>query len=224
MMKQSRSNELRDLIEQEIVTGVFAPGERLDESVLAKRFDVSRTPVREALKHLAATELVEIQPHRGAFVKVITIPEMLNMFEVMAELEGMCARLAARRRTDAQLRELEAAQAACEATLESGDADEYYYANERFHALVYEASGNSFLSRTAASLQTRLKPFRRLQLRVPGRMLTSSAEHSAIVDALRRGDAEAAEHLAESHVTVQGDRFSDFLAALDASAAERGHG
>ncbi|MEV1131872.1 GntR family transcriptional regulator [Agromyces sp. NPDC049794] len=222
MMKQSRALELRDLIEQEIVTGAFAPGERLDESILANRFNVSRTPVREALKHLASTELVEIQPHRGAFVKVITFPEMLNMFEVMAELEGMCARLAARRRTDDQLGELEAAQAACEATLASGDADEYYYANERFHALLYEASGNAFLSRTAASLQTRLKPFRRLQLRVPGRMATSSAEHAAILAALRRGEGDVAEHLAESHVTVQGDRFSDFLAALDASSIKRG--
>jgi DNA-binding GntR family transcriptional regulator len=217
-MKQSLALELRDLIEQEIVTGAFAPGERLDEVTLASRFNVSRTPVREALKHLASTELVEIHPHRGAFVKVITLSEMLNMFEVMAELEGMCARLAARRRTEAQLLQLEAAQAACAATLESGDADEYYYANERFHALLYEASGNPFLSRTAGSLQTRLKPFRRLQLRVPGRMPTSSAEHAAILSAHRVGDAVAAEHLAESHVAVQGDRFGDFIAALDASA------
>ncbi|GGH36763.1 GntR family transcriptional regulator [Microbacterium album] len=213
-MKQSRAEMLRDLIEQEIVTGAFAPGQRLDEVMLAERFGVSRTPVREALRQLAATELVEIKPHRGVFVRVIPIPEMLNMFEVMSELEGMCARLAARRRTEEQLRELDEARAECEATLATGDADEYYYANERFHSLLYAASGNPFLARMASSLQTRLKPFRRLQLRVPGRMGSSSDEHAAIVDAVRSGDAAEAERLAGSHVTVQGDRFSDFLAAV----------
>ncbi|MCR2810522.1 MULTISPECIES: GntR family transcriptional regulator [unclassified Microbacterium] len=219
-MKQSRATELRDLIEEAIVTGVYAPGQRLDEVKLASRFGVSRTPVREALRQLEATELVDIQPHRGAFVKVIAIPEMLQMFEVMAELEGLCARLAARRCTEKQLRDLEGAHAACAATLQSADADEYYYANETFHKLLYAASGNSFLTRMATSLQTRLKPFRRLQLRVPGRMLNSSAEHGAIVTALRAADASSAEQLAVAHVTVQGDRFGDFLAALGSRGPE----
>lgn len=214
-MKQSRATELRDLIEEAIVTGIFAPGQRLDEVTLAARFNVSRTPVREALRQLEATELVEIRPHRGASVKVIAIPEMLHMFEVMAELEGMCARLAARRRSEAQLRDLEAAHAACVATLESDDSDEYYYANATFHKLLYAASGNSYLSRLATTLQTRLKPFRRLQLRVPGRMQSSSEEHAAIVAALRAGDASSAEQLAEMHVNVQGDNFGDFLAAVE---------
>jgi len=215
-MKQSRATELRDRIEEGILTGVFAPGQRLDEVTLAARYAVSRTPIREALRQLEAMELVEIQPHRGAFVKVITFPEMMQMFEVMAELEGMCARLAARRSTSTQLQRLEEAHQACAATLATGDADEYYYANETFHKMLYAASGNTFLAKMATSLQTRLKPFRRLQLRVPGRMQSSSAEHGSIVAALRGADATSAEKLAEAHVTVQGDRFGDFLAAVGA--------
>lgn len=219
-MKQSRTDTIRDLIEQEIVMGHFAPGQRLDEVSLAAQFGVSRTPVRESLRQLAATELVQIKPHRGAFVKVVPLHEMLSMFEVMSELEGMCARLAARRRTDSQLAEIDAAREACEATLVGdADPDDYYYANERFHVLIYEASGNPFLARTAKSLQTRLKPFRRLQLRVPGRLATSSAEHAAVVDAIREGDAAKAERLAEAHVTVQGDGFSDFLAATNGAVS-----
>jgi len=206
---------LRDLIEQDIVVGVFAPGERLDEAILAARFEVSRTPVREALIQLAAVDFVEIRPHRGAFVKVVSTAEMLSMFEVMAELEGMCARLAARRRTDAQLRALDDAQLECEAAARAGDADEYYYANERFHALLYAASGNPFLARTAGSVQSRLQPFRRLQLRAPGRVSSSSAEHAEMIDAIRTGDTERAERLTESHIAVQGDRFGDFLAAME---------
>lgn len=213
-MKQSRATALRDRIEEAILTGAFTPGQRLDEVTLAARYEVSRTPVREALRQLEAMELVEIQPHRGAFVKVIAFPEMMQMFEVMAELEGMCARLAARRCTPAQLQRLEEAHQACAATVAAGDADEYYYANEIFHKMLYAASGNTFLAKMATSLQTRLKPFRRLQLRVPGRMQSSSAEHGSIVEALRKGDALSAEQLAESHVTVQGDRFGDFLAAV----------
>lgn len=215
MTRQSRATLLRDQIEQDIVTGVYAPGERLDEVLLASRFSVSRTPIREALMQLAAMELVNIQPHRGAFVNVTSIPEMLGMFEVMAELEGMCARLVARRRTSAHLSDMQAAQDACLAALETGDADNYYYANEQFHAALYQASGNPFLARTAASLHGRLKPFRRLQLRVPGRMSSSSAEHDAIIAALRAGDAAEAERLMKSHIAVQGDRFSDFLSSLE---------
>src|SRR5690606_6065252 len=104
-------------------------------------FAVSRTPIREALLQLAAHELVNIEAHRGAFVRAMSLAEILSRFEVMAELEGMCARLSARRRTPAQLAELESAQAACRETLDAGDADEYYYANERFHSLLYAASG-----------------------------------------------------------------------------------
>lgn len=219
-MKQSRATALRDLIEEAILTGVFAPGQRLDEVTLAARYEVSRTPIREALRQLEAMELVEIQPHRGAFVKVIAFPEMMQMFEVMAELEGMCARLAARRCTAEQLQRLEAAHQACAATLTTGDADEYYYANETFHKMLYAASGNTFLARMATSLQTRLKPFRRLQLRVPGRMQSSSAEHGSIVAALRAADAASAEQLAEAHVTIQGDRFGDFLAAVGTPEAQ----
>lgn len=218
-MKQSRATALRDLIEEAILTGAFAPGERLDEVTLAARYDVSRTPVREALRQLEAMDLVEVRPHRGAFVKVVAVPEMLQMFEVMAELEGMCARLAARRCTAEQLHELHAAHETCAATLSVGDADEYYYANESFHKELYAASGNAVLARMATSLQTRLKPFRRLQLRVPGRMRSSSAEHGSIVEALRSGDAASAESLARAHVAVQGDRFGDFLAAVGASGS-----
>lgn len=214
-MSQSRASTIRDLIEQDIVTGRFAPGQRLDEVKLAERFGVSRTPIRESLRQLAATDLVEISPYRGVFVRVIPLPEMLNMFEVMSELEGMCARLAARRRTESQLAEIEEARAVCDVTRASGDADEYYYANERFHGLVYAASGNDFLVRTTTTIRTRLKPFRRLQLRVPGRLDASAAEHADIVAAIREQDADRAERIAKSHVTVQGDGFSDFLAATN---------
>lgn len=214
-MKMGRTAQLREEIEQDIVTGVYAPGQRLDETVLATRFQVSRTPIREALQQLAAMGFVINIPKRGTFVSEVSIGEMLCMFEVMAELEGMCAKLAARRITAEQLSELEGAQAQCNESIIAGNSDDYYYANERFHMHLYKISGNPFLAKMAGQLHNRLKPYRRLQLRVSGRLNMSASEHEAIIDALRAGDAQAAEQLTEQHILIQGDKFSDFLAAME---------
>ena len=217
--KQTTAERLREAIEQDIVTGVYAPGERLDETQLAARHAVSRTPIREALMQLAAMGVVRAVPHRGAYVNELTLTELLGMFEVMAELEGMCARLAARRATAEQLEELDRAQAACREACERGLADGYYYANERVHRLIYAASGNAYLESLANTLHTRLKPYRRLQLRVPGRLAQSSSEHDGVLAAIRARDPARAEELIKKHIVVQGDAFSDFLLAISTGAA-----
>jgi DNA-binding GntR family transcriptional regulator len=90
-----RAEALRDQLEQDIVTGRFKPGERLDEQSLASRFGVSRTPIREALMQLASIGMVDLQPHRGAFVASLSLKEIIERFEMMAALEGMCGALAA---------------------------------------------------------------------------------------------------------------------------------
>ncbi|TKT76730.1 GntR family transcriptional regulator [Aquamicrobium sp. LC103] len=212
-LKQAKVN-VRDAIEQDIVTGHHVPGDRLDEVKLATRYGVSRTPVREAINQLSAMGLVEIAPHRGAFVTRRNIGELVEMFEVASELEAMCVRLASRRIQPDQLEELEDAQAACIRAEEEGAPDDYYYANERFHQLIYEASGNSFLAGQAFALQRMLKPYRRLQLRVPGRIGRSRAEHGAVLEAIRNRDATAAQHAMRAHVVIQGESFGDFLAAI----------
>ena len=208
------SESLRELVEEEIATGQLAPGTHLDEIDLARRFGVSRTPVREVLSLLAGEGLLEIRPRRGAVVARITPQRLVEMFEVMAELEGMCARLAARRISAPDLAELEAAHEACRTAALSGVADAYFYANERFHMAVYSASHNSFLTDQALVLQRRLRPYRRLQLRVRNRVAASFAEHQTVLDALREGDSQAATTALRSHVMVQGERFNDLLASL----------
>lgn len=213
----NRSFSLRDAIEQDIVTGRYAPGERLDEVTLAKRFEVSRTPIREALLQLGSAGLVEHQMHRGTFVAVRTLGDIVQMFEVMAELEGMCGRLAARRSSPDQIAAIVTANNACIAA-KGGEPDEYYYANETFHHTIYHASGNAFLVEQAVALHTRLKPYRRLQLRVPGRLRSSSDEHQQIVAAILEGNPAAAEAALKAHILIQGERFSDFFAALSATS------
>jgi DNA-binding GntR family transcriptional regulator len=208
------SERLRESIEEAIATGKLLPGTRLDEVDLATRFGVSRTPIREALNLLHGEGLIENRPRRGAVVAQIGPDRLVEMFEVMAELEAMCARLAARRMTDAELKSLQAAHEACRGAAQANDSDAYFYANEHFHYAIYAGSHNTFLEEQAATLQRKLRPYRRLQLRVRGRVKHSFAEHQAIVDALRAGDADAAVASVRSHVVVQGERFADLVASL----------
>lgn len=216
-MATSTFQKLRDEIENGIVTGTLAPGTRLDEVQLAGRFGVSRTPIREALMQLGATGLVEIRPRRGAVVADPDPNRIYEMFEVMGELEGMAGALAARRHTDDDREKLLAAHTKCERSERSGDTDAYYYDNEKFHGAIYEASHSGFLLEQCRALQRRLRPYRRVQLRVRNRMRVSFGEHQRIVEAIVAGEAETARRLLRSHITVQGDRFGDLIASLKAN-------
>ncbi len=212
--KRSSAQRLRDALEDDIINGRRAPGERLDPEALGQEFSVSRTPVREAIQQLVASGLVTVSPKKGTFVARVGIEALIEMFEVMAELEGMCGRLAARRISEVELATLKEAHARCDAAARAGDPDEYYYENEGFHACIYAASHNGFLASEARQLKQRLKPYRRLQLQVRHRMNTSLDEHQAIVDAIAGGEAERAEALLREHVLIQGERFSDFVASV----------
>ena len=207
-------HKLRDEIENGIVTGTLAPGERLDEVQLANRFGVSRTPIREALMQLGAIGLVEIRPRRGAVVVDPGPNRIYEMFEVMAELEGMAGSLAARRYNEQDRANLLSAHEKCERSVTSGDADAYYYDNEIFHHAIYQASHSGFLFDQCAALHRRLRPYRRLQLRVRNRMKVSFGEHAGIVEAILAGEAETVRGLLRSHIAVQGDRFGDLVASL----------
>ncbi|MDT8894616.1 GntR family transcriptional regulator [Halomonas sp. I1] len=213
-MKRSNTQRLRDALEDDIINGRRAPGERLDPEALGREFEVSRTPVREAIQQLVASGLVTVSPKKGTFVAKVGIDQLIEMFEVMAELEGMCGRLAARRISDEELTTLREALARCEAAARAGDPDEYYYENAAFHDCIYRASHNGFLDSEARQLKQRLKPYRRLQLQVRQRMGSSLDEHREIVDAIEAGDAERAEHALRDHVLIQGERFSDFVASV----------
>jgi DNA-binding GntR family transcriptional regulator len=209
-----RSEQLRETIQERIATGFYQPGSRLDECELANEFGVSRTPVREALIQLSFYGLIDMRPRLGAIVTEITPLKLCEMFEVMAELEAMCARLAARRMSKDDRDKILSTLLACEESLVSGDPDAFYVENERFHLAIYSASHNSFLIEKVTELQKRLCAYRRLQLRVRDRLKTANQEHAAVVEAIVAGDGEKAAELLRKHVTVQGDRFADLLSSL----------
>ncbi|NWN82453.1 MAG: GntR family transcriptional regulator [Halomonas sp.] len=213
-MKRSNAQRLRDALEDDIINGRRTPGERLDPEALCQEFGVSRTPVREAVQQLVASGLVTVSPKKGTFVARVGIDELIEMFEVMAELEGMCGRLAARRINETELRALRLAHARCEIAASAGDSDDYYYENESFHDCIYRASHNGFLADEARQLKQRLKPYRRLQLQVRQRLMSSLEEHGEVVAAIESGDTVRAEKALREHVLIQGERFSDFASSV----------
>ncbi|PVA11578.1 GntR family transcriptional regulator [Pelagivirga sediminicola] len=217
-MGKRRAETIADEIEELIFGGTFAEGTRLDEHALAVRFGVSRTPIREALQKLTLPGLVTHIPNRGVFVHQPGPVELMEMFEVMAELEAAAGRLAARRISTAALDDLRAANARCREAVAAQDADAYYLQNETFHQIIYAQSGNSFLRAEALRLHRRLRPFRRHQLRLRGRMAQSMAEHEAIVAALEQGRAAAAADALRSHVAVQGEKFHHLISSLRPAA------
>jgi len=200
---KNHSETLREAIEEMIVVGALAPGQHLDETELARQFGVSRTPIRETLIQLASMGIVVIRPRRGAIVAELGPQQLVEMFEVMSELEAMCGRLAARRMDRAEHQILLAVHRACEAERDAQDPDDYFYKNEAFHDAIYVGSHNQFLIEQTRALHRRLRPYRRLQLRVRDRVSISYSEHDAVVQAIIRGDGEATAELLRNHIMIQ---------------------
>ncbi len=214
-MDRLPSAKIRDSLEQRIVEGELGNGKRLDETELSSFYGVSRTPVREALQRLAESGLAEHLPRRGTFVRSPSLSQLVEMFEVMAELECMAIRLAARRATADDIDALEKDNETCRAAVAADDTKKYYEVNARLHGRIYQMSGNSFLASEARRLHDRLRPFRRLQLRVRGRMEESMAEHDIILAALRDGDADRAMETMKKHITIVGVRFNDLVSSFN---------
>ena len=158
-MDRLPSAKIRDSLEQRIVEGELSNGKRLDETELSGFYGVSRTPVREALQRLAESGLAEHLPRRGTFVRSPSLSQLVEMFEVMAELECMAIRLAARRATSNDIDALEKDNETCRAAVAANDTKKYYEINARLHGRIYQMSGNSFLANEARRLHDRLRPF-----------------------------------------------------------------
>jgi DNA-binding GntR family transcriptional regulator len=213
-MDMRRSDQIAETLEQLVFSGRFEDGARLDEVKLAEEFEVSRTPIREALQVLVASGLAQQIPRRGVFVRQPGPVELMEMFETMAEIEASCARFAAMRMTDADLAELVAANEACHAAMVAASPVEYYSENEVFHRLIYRGCYNGYLEMQAIWLQNRLRAYRKIQLKLRGRLSQSMTEHSEILAALQAGDAEAAAQAMRAHVAVQGEKFHQLRAGM----------
>jgi DNA-binding GntR family transcriptional regulator len=200
--KITRAEELRLQLADEIVRGALAPGAALDETDLAKRFNVSRTPVREALRQLAASGLVDARAHRGAVVARPSFDRLTGMFEAMAELEALCAGLAAERMLPAERHRLEAVHEELRLLSYAGNPDRFHEVNERFHNAIYAGSQNGYIAEITLATRVRVQPFRRAQFRNLGRLAKSHAEHDRVVVAILRGDKLGAAAAMRAHIEL----------------------
>lgn len=198
------SQHIHQVLTEDITSGVLRPGEVLDETAIAQRFNASRTPVREALRQLGASGLVEIRPRRGVIVSRLTAERLSDMFEATAEIEATCVRLASYRISAIERAKLQALYDESAALVTSGQVEQYRDFNRRFHELIYEATHNQFLIDQALSVRARLQVFRNAQLRYEGRLARSNAEHGEILRAMARGDGEEAARCMRAHMVNAG--------------------
>ncbi|MBR0697295.1 GntR family transcriptional regulator [Bradyrhizobium lablabi] len=198
----TRAEELRLQLADEIVRGTLAPGATLDETDIARRFSVSRTPVREALRQLAASGLIDARAHRGAIVARPSLERLTGMFEAMAELEALCAGLAAERMAPAERRMLEAIHEELRVLSYTGNPDRFHEVNERFHNAIYAGSQNAYIAEITMATRVRVQPFRRAQFRNLGRLAKSHAEHDRVVVAIMRGDKAGAAAAMRAHIEM----------------------
>ncbi len=189
-----------DALRTAIIDGTYLPGERLVEEEIAARFDVSRNPTREALHALSVEGFVEIEPRRGARVATMSAQRAGELFEVRAPLEGLVARLAAQRRTPADLARLHEVVGAGKAAAAEGRLEELPALNTEFHTSLAVAAGNELLASTLARLSDIIRWV--YAARISKRSTRSWDEHAAILAAVADCDAERAERCGAEHISA----------------------
>ena len=212
--KITRAEELRLQLADQIVRGALKPGMALEETDVARRFNVSRTPVREALRQLVASGLVEARAHRGAVVAQPSLERLGAMFEAMSELEALCAGLAAERMAPVERHRLEAVHEELRGLSHAGNPERFHEVNERFHNTIYAGSHNGYIAEIALATRVRVQPFRRAQFRNLGRLAKSHAEHDRVVVAILRGNRAGAAAAMRAHIEFVRDEYEVYAVSL----------
>lgn len=210
------SERIRDELENEIESGQLLPGEPIDEAELATTYRVSRTPVREALLQLQVLGLLSSRPRGGMIVAKMDLPQLLSMWELLAELEGVAARLACQRLSDRGLAELAAHHAESRQVMESDDSKSWQASNLLFHEFIYAATNNPYLRQDIMRMRALTGYYRRHAFGALGRVGISFEQHDRIVAALQQRDAGAAASEMVSHMRParDADGLTNFIADL----------
>ncbi len=218
----SRDSVLSQL-ERDIIEGRLEPGERLDEQDLAARFGVSRTPIREVLLQLSSMGLVTLRPRRSALVRRMTGRQFTAMWEVVTALEGLCARLAARRMTSEDRRALKRVCEKLRTAADTMNLEAYDRANSEFHEAVYAGTHNAYLAERCREIRgVCAHMYRQYAQKQPGRLQRSFSEHVAIADAIVLGDEKRSDDLMQGYLMSGGQVYADLLALVPDVAAEDG--
>lgn len=203
LVQNSLHQEVAETLREQIFAGQLAPGCFLDEVALCERLEISRTPLREALKVLTAEGLLRHEPRRGCFVNEVTEQDLDEIFPVIALLEGRCAFEAARNASDTDIAALDALHERLQQHAQAKRINDYYATNYAIHEAIITLANNRWLAQAIADLRKILKLARQQQLHAPGRLAQSLSEHLAVYAALKARDCEGADAAMRIHLTRQ---------------------
>lgn len=204
-LHQEVTARLREMIR----LGDLSRGQKIDEKHLSELMGVSRTPVREALRILHSEGLVDLIPHKGAYVTQPSVQEIKDLFEVMSALEGTCARLAAIRMAGEDLKKIEALHRSLEKHFRKRHHEAYLETNQHLHVLIQQLSGNKVLNDVLNGLRQKVLLYRHRQLYYKDRFEKSMKEHREILEALQKGDPLEAEDAMKNHLHNQCEALVD---------------
>lgn len=204
-VKSTLVEELRD----RIIRGEYIPGQYLRLEDIAARFDISTTPVREALRELEAEGLVTIFPHRGAVVTQLSADDLLDIYEVRATLEEMATRLAVPNLVEATFVQMESCIEQMDNHL--SEVAVIVKLNHDFHSTLYSASGRRHLCELTSMLRYRTQHYLHAYISYLGGMPMAQEEHRAILDACRLGEADRAAKIINTHVTHVGNSIIEYV-------------
>ena len=205
----SLHDEVASRLREQIFGGALPPGSFLDEAALCERLEISRTPLREALKVLVAEGLLRHEPRRGCFVAEVTDRDLDEIFPVIALLEGRAAHEARQKASSADVAALETLHQRLQQCASEGRIPDYYAANHAIHEAFITLADNRWLAQVIGDLRKILRLARLQQLHAPGRLQQSLAEHLAVFAALKAGDSAAAEDAMRTHLLRQRDALRD---------------
>ncbi|UFN50561.1 GntR family transcriptional regulator [Roseomonas sp. OT10] len=187
-------------IREMIVSGELRPGGKVPEAQLCERFDVSRTPLREALKVLAAEGMIQLLPRRGAVVAQVTPEEIEELFPIMAVLEGLAGEMLCRHADAARIAALRAVHDRMMGEYARGDEPAYLRSNREFHDLLFVAAGNATLHAFYQQILTRIRAFRFIARKSPDNWRQAAEEHERIMEAIEARDGAKLSRLLRRHV------------------------
>jgi len=187
-------------IREDILSGVYHENEELKENTIGIELGVSRTPVREALRQLELEGLVNIIPNKGAYVTGITTKDIHDIYIIRSYLEGLCARWACEHINEAQIEALDEILYLSEFHARREHHEQLVDLDNRFHELIYEASGSKILDHMLTDFHHYVERIRKITLSRTSRATKSNAEHTAILNAIKERDADHAEELAHEHM------------------------
>jgi DNA-binding GntR family transcriptional regulator len=217
-LHQEVAERIRDMIRK----GLLVKGQKVDEKSFCESMGVSRTPVRESLRILHSEGLIDLIPHKGAYVSQPPIKDISDMFEVMSVLEGTCARLATKNMKEKDFKRIESLHAKLEKDYQRRDHEAYLKTNNTLHVLTQDLSGNKVLNDVINGLRQKIFLYRHRQLYQPERFRESIKEHRDLLVAFRKRDAVLAEAVMKRHLIKQCEALVGLYAKSNREVSEQG--